>query len=105
MLQQRCEPSFYATQLSDSDHLAFYWQVILQGKLTDLNNLIRGEDGQAVPQGLRKLIVPVLSEIDSWLNQGALMEFEAQMTLSNMAYNGPPEGNTPNQFSCKVQPT
>ena len=30
------------------------------------------------------------------------MEFEAQVTLSNIAYNGPTKDNTPNQISSKV---
>ena len=78
-------------------------QAFLQGRLTVLKDLIRGEDGQAVSQGLQKLIVRVLGEIEIWLNRGeGAMAFEAQITLSNMEYNGPTKNNICNQFSSKV---
>ena len=79
----------------------FHQQAPLHDRLTDLNDLIRGEESQAVSQNLQNLIVRVLGEIESWLNRGeGEMTFEAQLTLSNMAYNGPTENN--NQFSCTV---
>ena len=75
-------------------------QVLLQDRLTDLEDLIRGEDGQAVSQDLRKLVVRVLNEIEIWLSRGeGAMTFEAQITLSNMAYN---DTAIYDQFSYKV---
>ena len=81
----------------------FHRQALLQDRLTDLKDLIGGE-GQAVSQDLQKLIVRVSSEIEIWLNRGeGAMTFEAQITLSNMAYsNGPTKNNICNQFSCTV---
>ena len=82
----------------------FHRQALLQNRLTVLEDLIR-EDGQVVSQDLQKLIVRVSDEIESWVNRGeGAMAFEAQVTLSNMAYNGPTKNNTGicNQFSCKV---
>jgi hypothetical protein len=89
--------------VTDSDPATFHRKTLLQDRLTDLKDLIRGNDGQAVSQDLHKLIVRVLSEIESWLNRGeGAMSFEAQITLSNMAYNGSTKSNIRNQFSCKV---
>ena len=83
--------------------LSLVRQTLLQDRLTDLKDLIQGEDGQAVSQDIQNLVARVLGEIESWLNQGEeAMEFEAQITLSNMAYNGPTKNNIRNQFSCKV---
>jgi hypothetical protein len=83
--------------------VTFRRQALLQDRLTDLKDLIRDEDGQAVPQDPQKLIVRVLSEIENWLNRGkGPMTFKAQITLSNMAYNGPTKNNIRNQFSYKV---
>ena len=90
--------------MSDSDPPTFHRQASLQDRLSDLSDLIRDLDGQAVSQELQDLIVRVFSEIDSWLNQGAgAMSFEAQMTLSNFT-NGPTAGKitSSNQFSSKV---
>ena len=54
-------------------------------------------------QDLQKLIVRVLGEIESWLNRGeGAMTFEAQITLSNMAYNGPTKNKVLNLFSRNV---
>ena len=84
----------------DSDLETFHRQVLLQDRLTDLEDLIRSEDGQAVSQDLQKLIVRILGEIESWLKRGeGAMSFEAQITLSNMAYNRP---TICNQSSSKV---
>ena len=89
--------------MSDSDPATFYLQALLQDRLTDLGDLIRSEDGRAVSQDLQTLVARVLGEIESWLNQReGVMSFEAQITLSNMAYNGPTKNNIRNQFSCKV---
>jgi hypothetical protein len=86
--------------VTNSDPATFHRQTLLQDRLSDLKDLIRGEDGQAVSQDLQNLIVRVLSEIESWLNQGeGAMTFEAQITLSN---NGPTKNNICNQFSYKV---
>ena len=83
--------------------MTFHQQALLQDRLTDLEDLIRGEDGEAVSQDLQILTVRVLSEIESWLNEGeGAMSFEAQITLSNMAYNGPTKSNKCDQFSCQV---
>ena len=60
----------------------------LQDRLTDLKDLVESEDGQSVSQDIRDLIFRLLFEIESWLNRGeGAMTFEAQITLSNMAYN------------------
>ena len=100
---QRCELFSPIISVLDSDPATFRRQALLQDRLTDLEDLIRGEDGQAVTQDLQKLVVRVLSEIESWLNRGeGAMTFEAQITLSNMAYNGPTKNNICNPFSCKV---
>ena len=82
----------------------FRQQELLQDRLTDLEDLIRGEDGQAVSQDIQKLVVCVLGEIESWLyrGEGGAMTFEAQITLSNMAFNGPTKNKIFDQFSCKV---
>ena len=98
---QRCEPQAFPQQFKYWT-LTFHQQAFLQDRLTDLEDLIRGEDGQAVSQDLQNLIVRTLSEIESWLNGEGAMSFEAQITLSNMAYNGPTKDNICNQFSCKV---
>ena len=87
--------------MSDSDPATFHQQALLQDRLTDLSDLIRDIDGQAVSQELQDLILRAFGEIESWLNRGEEpMSFEAQMTLSNMA-NGPTTGknNIGNQFS------
>ena len=68
----------------------------------DLKDLILGEDGQAVSQDLQTLIGRVLGEVESWLNREGAISFEAQIALSNIAYNGPTENNICNQFSCTV---
>ena len=88
----------------DSDPATFHQQALLQDRLTDLSDLIRDIDDQAVSQELQDLILRAFSEIESWLNRGEEpMSFEAQMTLSNMA-NGPTTGknNIGDQFSYKV---
>ena len=83
--------------------MTFHRQALLQDRLTDLNDLIRGKDGQAVSQHLQKLVTRVLGEIESWLDRGeGPIIFEAQITLSNMAYTGPTKNNIYDQFSCKV---
>ena len=97
---QRCE-SF--SQKFSVSVLTFHRQALLQDRLTDLKDIIRDEDGQAESQDFRKLIIRVLDEIESWLNRGeGAMSFEAQIDLSNMAYNGPTKNYICNQFSCKV---
>ena len=89
--------------MSDSDPATFHRQALLQDRLTDLGDLIRGEDSQAVSPDLQILVVRVLGEIESWLDRGeGSMTFEAQITLSNMSCNGPNQNNICNQFSCKV---
>ena len=82
----------------------FHRQELLQDRLTDLEDLIRGEDGQAIYQDIQKLVVRVSGEIGSWLYQGkgGAMTFEAQITLSNIAFNGPSKNKIFDQFSCKV---
>ena len=91
--------------MSDSDPATFYLQALLQDRLTDLTDLIRSEDGQAVSQDLQNLIARVLGEIESWINRGeGPMTFEAQTTLSNMAYNSLTKNNICNHFSRKVYP-
>ena len=103
MHYQRCEPFPQTIFVLDFDPATFHRQTLLQDRLTDLEDLIRGEDGEAVSQDIQNLIVRVLSEIESWLNRGeGAMPFEAQITLSNMAYNGPTKNNICNQFSRKV---
>ena len=77
-------------------------QTILEDRVTDLKDLIQGEDGQAVSQDLQNLVVRVLSEIEIWLNRGGAMTFEAQITLSNMAYKALTKDSIRNQLSCKV---
>ena len=91
--------------MSDSDTATFHQQELLQDRLTDLGDLIRSEDGQAVSQDIQKLAVRVLGEIESWLHQGegGAMTFEAQITLSNMAFfNGLTKNEIFDQLSCKV---
>ena len=104
MHYQRCEPFPQTIFVLDFDPPTFHRQALLQDRLTDLEDLIRGEDGQPISQDLQNLIVPVLSEIESWLNRGGgAMTFEAQIILSNTATcNGPPN-DICNQSSCKVQ--
>ena len=104
MHHQRCEPFFPNNFSIGSDPATFRRQALLQDRLTDLEDLIRGEDVQDVSQDIQKLVVRVLGEIESWLDREGAMTFEAQITLSNMAYNGPTKNNTGicNQFSCKV---
>ena len=82
----------------------FHRQELLQDRLTDLDDLIRGEDGQAISHDVQKLVVGVLGEIESWLDrgEGETMTFEAQITLSNMAFNGPTKSKIFDQCSCKV---
>ena len=88
----------------ESNPTTVHRQALLHGRLTDLEDLIRGEDGQAVSQDLQNLIVRVLNEIESWLNRGeGTMTFEAQIILSKMAYNGPTKTNICNQFSCQCK--
>ena len=103
MHYQRCELSHSpAIWVSNSDPATFYrlGQALLQDRLTDLKDLIEGENGQAESQDLRNLVVLVSGEIESWLYRGEVaMTYEAQITLSNMASNGSTKGN---QFSCKV---
>jgi hypothetical protein len=100
MHYQRCEPFSKKFLVSD---LTFHRQALLQDRLTDLKDLIRDEDDQAESQDFRKLVVRVLGEIENWLNRGeGVMSFEAQIALSNMAYNGPTKINIGDQFSCKV---
>ena len=100
MHYQRFEPFPPTTSVLDSDLTTFHRKALLQDRVTDLEDLIRDEVGQAVSQGIRKLVVRVLSEIKSWLKRGeGEMAFEAQTTLSNMAYNRP---TICNQSPCKV---
>ena len=96
---QRCEnfPRQFEYQT-----LTLQRQTLLEDRLTDLKDLIRGEDGQAVSQDIQILIFRVLVEIESWLKEG-VMTFEAQITLSDIAYNDPTKNNIVcNQFPCKV---
>ena len=89
--------------MSDSDSATFHQQALLQDRLTDLEDLIRSEDGQSVSQDIQNLVTRVLSEIESWLDRGeGPMTFEAQISLSNMSCNGPNNNIICNQFSCKV---
>ena len=86
--------------VSDS---TFHWKVLPQDRLTDLKDLIQSEDGQSVSQDSRNLIFRAIFEIESWLIRGeGAMTFETQITLSNMAYNGPTKNNICDQFSYKV---
>ena len=84
--------------------MTFHRQEFLQDRLTDLEDLIQDEVGQAVSQGIQNLVVRVLGEIESWLyrGEGGAITFEAQITLSNMAFNGPTKNKIFDQFSCKV---
>ena len=101
---QRCDPFPPTILLSDYNSATFCRQALLQDRLTDLEDLIRSEDGQAVSQDIQKLVTRVLSEIESWFDRGeGPMSFEAQITLSNMSCNGPNNDIICNQFSCKVQ--
>ena len=78
-------------------------QALLQDRLTDLKDLIESEDGQSVSQDIQNLIFRVLFEIRSWLNRGErAMTFDAQIPLSNMAYNRSTNNNINNGFSRKV---
>ena len=92
--------------MSDSDTSTFHRQELLQDRLTDLEDLIRDEDGQALSQEIQKLVVRVLDEIGSWLyrGEGGAMTFEAQITLADMAFDGPiiNLSNIFDQFSCTV---
>ena len=100
---QRCEPFPPTIRVSDSDLATSHQQALLQDRLTDLDDLIRGEDGQAVSQDIQKLVVRVLGEIESWLNRGeGAMTFEAQITLSNMSCNGPNKNIVCDPSLCKV---
>ena len=72
---------------------------LLQDRLTDLRDLIRSEDGRAISQDLQNLIIRVLGEIESWLDRGeAAMTFETQITLSNVACNGPTKNDMQSIF-------
>jgi hypothetical protein len=78
-------------------------QALLKDRLTDLKDLIRDEHCQIGSEDLRKWVVLVLGEIDSWLSRGeGVMTCEAQITLSNMESKGPTRNDICNQFSCKV---
>ena len=103
MHYQRCDPFPQTIFVLDSDPATFHRQALLQDRQTDLKDLIQGEDGQAISQDLQILIVRVLSEIESWLNRGeGTMTYEAQITLSNMAYNSSTKNNIVCDHSCKV---
>ena len=70
------------------------WQALLEDRFTDLEDLIRSEDGQTVSRDLQKLVAHVLGEIEGWLDRKeGPMATEAQITLSNMSCNGPIKHN------------
>ena len=68
-------------------------QELLQDRLTDLEDLIWGEDGQAISQNFQTLVVGVLGEIESCLyrGEGGAMTFEAQISLSKWCLTVPPK--------------
>ena len=60
-------------------------------------------DEPDLPEELQILIVPALSEVETWLGrEGAPMEFQAQLALSSIANQDLTEYKINDQDACEV---